>query len=150
MRESFAPRIYSVIVVEDNVSDYLLMKEALNGSRFKANYNLVTDGTECLDFLRKRGKHSEATVPDLIILDLSLEKMDGIDVLREVKGDERLKIIPVVVFTGSNSPLEINKAYLAGANCYITKPIGFERLESTLRLIEEFWLGLVKLPGMES
>jgi chemotaxis family two-component system response regulator Rcp1 len=146
MRESNIPGQFTVLLVEDNVGDFLLMKEARNGSSYNVDYHVVTDGLDCLDFLHKRGVYREEKTPDLIILDLSLEKMDGLEVLREIKCDERLKVIPVMVFTGSNSPAEIEKAYRFGANCYITKPIGIGRLEFTLRLMEDFWFGLVKLP----
>ena len=138
------------MLVEDNAGDYLLIKEARHGSPFTVDYILVTDGLDCLDVLYKRGKYEGSPTPNLIILDLSLERMDGLEVLKEIKGDELLKAIPVIVFTGSNSPTEIHKAYQIGANCYITKPIGLSQLENTMRLIEEFWLGLVKLPSMKS
>jgi CheY-like chemotaxis protein len=150
MRESDGPGQFTVLLVEDNVGDFLLMKEARNGSHYIVDYHVVTDGLDCLDFLHKRGIYREEKTPDLIILDLSLEKMDGLDVLREIKRDERLKVIPVMVFTGSNSPVEIEKAYRSGANCYITKPIGIGQLENTLRLMEDFWFGLVKLPSRKA
>jgi two-component system, chemotaxis family, response regulator Rcp1 len=147
MRESEVSRGFSVLLVEDNVGDYLLMKEVRNGFRFKVDYHLVTDGLECLNFLRRKGEYGGAPTPDLIILDLSLEKMDGLDTLKEIKKDDNLKSIPVMIFTGSNSPAEIERAYQAGANCYVTKPMGLSQLENALRLMEEFWFGLVKLPG---
>ena len=117
MRDSDGLGQFSILLVEDNFGDILLMKEARNGSRFRVEYHVVNDGLDCLDFLHKRGKYREEISPDLIILDLSFEKMDGLEVLREIKGDEHLKIIPVMVFTGSNSPTEIEKAYRSGANC---------------------------------
>jgi CheY-like chemotaxis protein len=149
MRESDRQAQFSVLLVEDNIGDFLLMKEARSSSSYNVDYQLVTDGLDCIDYLYKRGKYREAKTPDLIILDLSLEKMDGLDVLKEIKGDQNLKVIPVMVFTGSNSPSEIEKAYRCGANCYITKPMGIGQLESTLKLIEDFWFGLVKLPSMK-
>ena len=150
MRDSDASGHFSVLLVEDNTGDYLLMKEARIGSRFKVDYHIVNDGLECLDFLNKRGKYKDEKLPDLIILDLSLEKMDGLDVLKGIKSDDRLKLIPVMVFTGSNSPAEIEKAYRNGANCYVNKPIGIAQLENTMKLVEEFWFGLVKLPYLKS
>jgi two-component system, chemotaxis family, response regulator Rcp1 len=150
MRESDLPRQFTVLLVEDNVGDFLLMKEARSGSHYIVDYHVVTDGLDCLDFLHKRGIYHEEKTPDLIILDLSLEKMDGLEVLREIKRDERLKVIPVMVFTGSNSPAEIEKAYRSGANCYVTKPIGIGQLENALRLMEDFWFGLVKLPSTKA
>ncbi len=147
MRESDRLGQFSVLLVEDNIGDFLLMKEARSSSCYNVEYNVVNDGLDCLEFLNKKGKFQHVKTPDLIILDLSLEKLDGLDVLREIKADERLKIIPVMVFTGSNSPSEIEKAYRLGANCYVTKPMGIAQLECTMKLAEEFWFGLVKLPG---
>jgi CheY-like chemotaxis protein len=86
MRESDRQAQFSVLLVEDNIGDFLLMKEARSSSSYNVDYQLVTDGLDCIDFLYKRGKYHDAKTPDLIILDLSLEKMDGLDVLKEIKG----------------------------------------------------------------
>ncbi len=150
MREPEKNGQFSVLLVEDNVGDFLLMKEARNSSSHSVDYHLVNDGLDCLDYLHKRGKYHEEKTPDLIILDLSLERMDGLDVLKEIKADEYLKTIPVMIFTGSNSPIEIERAYKFGANCYITKPMGITQLESTMKLAEDFWFGLVRLPNRKT
>jgi chemotaxis family two-component system response regulator Rcp1 len=136
----------SILIIDDNDGDVILMREVLNGSKFLGSIHVARDGLEALDLLRKRGDIDNGRLPDIIFLDLSLPRMDGYQFLQEIRGDTVLKAIPVIVFTGSNSPNDIRRAYECGANCYLVKPMGLDILESTLRAVEEFWLGVVKLP----
>ena len=104
------------------------------------------DGVEAMAFLRREGKYAEVARPDLILLDLNLPKKDGREVLAEIKTDEHLKLIPVVILTVSKDEEDILKTYNLHANCYITKPIDFEQFMKVVKSIEEFWLTIVKLP----
>ena len=106
----------------------------------------VGDGVEAMDFLRTRGKHRHAPRPDLIILDLNLPRKDGREVLAEIKADEDLKRIPVVVLTISQAEEDILKSYNLHANCYISKPIDLDQFLKVVRSVEDFWLTIVKLP----
>jgi CheY-like chemotaxis protein len=107
----------------------------------------VQDGVEALAFLHRQGKYSDAPRPDLILLDLNLPKKDGREVLAQIKADPNLKLIPVVILTTSAAERDILRTYELNANCYVTKPIDLEQFISVVKLIEEFWLALVKLPS---
>jgi len=136
-----------ILLVEDNPGDVRLIKEALNGGRLK-NYLMVAgDGVEALAILRKEGKYSGAPRIDLVLLDLNLPKMDGREVLTEMKRDDRLKRIPVVVLTTSRAEEDILKAYDLHANCFITKPVGVDEFIKVIQKIEHFWLTVVKFPA---
>jgi len=135
-----------ILLVEDNPADVRLTMEALKEEKFHSNLHVVTDGEEALAFLRRQGKYSKAARPDLILLDLNLPKVDGREVLREIKGDDRLKSIPVVVLTVSKSEEDILKSYKLHANCYITKPVDLTQFVKVAQSVQEFWLTIVKLP----
>jgi CheY-like chemotaxis protein len=139
--------MFNILLVEDNSGDIMLMKEVLSGSRFSTHLDVVTDGIEAIEFLGRKNKYHNAVKPDIIILDLTLPRMGGHDALKEIKGNPALKMIPVIVFTGSEAPEDIKNAYISCANCYVTKPIGLEQLERKLRMIEEFWFGIAKIPS---
>jgi chemotaxis family two-component system response regulator Rcp1 len=136
-----------ILLVEDSPTDVLLAKEALEFSRIVNNLHTVPDGVEAMAFLRREGQYNEAPFPGLILLDLNLPKKDGREVLSEIKTDERLKRIPVVVLTTSRSEIDILKAYGLHANCYIVKPVDFEKFSEVVRSIENFWFAVVTLPG---
>ena len=136
-----------ILLVEDSPTDVLLAKEALEYSKIANNLHTVPDGVEALAFLRKEGKYNAAPRPGLILLDLNLPKRDGREVLAEIKGDEKLMRIPVVVLTTSKSEVDILKAYGLHANCYIVKPVDFEKFSEVVRSIENFWFSVVTLPG---
>jgi chemotaxis family two-component system response regulator Rcp1 len=138
---------FNILLVEDNSGDVMLMREVLSGSRFLSNIEVVTDGLEAIEYLRHKDKHCNASMPDLIIMDLTLPRMGGHDALKEIKSDPVLRAIPIVIFTGSDAPEDIRKAYSSYANCYITKPIGLDQLEKKLMMIEEFWFGTAKIPS---
>jgi chemotaxis family two-component system response regulator Rcp1 len=135
-----------ILLIEDNPSDVYLTEEALKAVGAVSRLHVATDGIEGLSFLRREGIHAEAPRPDLILLDLNLPRMDGRRVLAEIKDDEELRRIPVIVLTTSNAPSDVVKCYDLHANCYIVKPVDFDRFETVIRAIEEFWFQFVTLP----
>lgn len=135
-----------VLLVEDNPGDALLTRIALEDSKISVHLNVVEDGVEAMAFLRKQDKYADVPHPDLVLLDLNLPKKDGREVLAEIKGDEHLRRIPVVVLTTSQAEEDILKAYNLSANCYITKPVDFDQFVRIVRSIENFWFAVVKLP----
>ena len=139
-------RNIEILLVEDNPGDVRLAQEAFKDAKVHNVMYTVGDGEEAMAFLRREGKYSEVGRPDLILLDLNLPKKDGREVLAEIKTDERLKLIPVVILTVSKDEEDILKTYNLHANCYITKPIDFEQFMKVVKSIEEFWLTIVKLP----
>jgi two-component system response regulator len=134
-----------ILLVEDNPGDIRLTQEAFKESSLDIQMDVVTDGEMALDFLFKKGRYSEATKPDVVLLDLNLPKKNGIEVLKEVKSDETLKRIPVIVLTTSDADHDISKAYGLHANCYILKPVDFDDFAKVIRLIESFWFNAVQL-----
>ena len=124
--------------------------EALREAKVKNRLWVVEDGVEALEFLRRQGRHADAPRPDLILLDLNLPRKDGRQVLKEIKNDDSLKRIPVVVLTTSKSEEDVLRAYDLHANCYITKPVDFNRFMEVVKSIEDFWLTVVTLPDDES
>ena len=140
-------RTIEILLVEDNPGDVRLTLEAFKEGKVINNLAVVNDGVEALGYLRREGRHANATVPDLILLDLNLPKMDGRQVLAAIKADERLMTIPVVVLTTSASQDDIARAYGHHANCYITKPVDLDQFLRVVQSIESFWLSLVKLPA---
>jgi len=135
-----------ILVVEDSPGDVRLTIEALKDAKIHNHLNVVSDGEEALAFLRKQGQYANAPRPDLILLDLNLPKKDGREVLKEIKQEENLKRIPVVVLTISTAEKDILKAYDLHANCYINKPVDFEQFTDVVKSIEDFWFSVVKLP----
>ena len=140
-------RAIEILLVEDNLGDARLTQEALREARVSNHMSLVRDGVEALAFLRREGGYASAPRPDLILLDLNLPRKDGREVLSEIKSDERLRRIPVVVLTVSQADEDILRAYNLSANCYITKPVDLEQFIKVVRSIENFWLAIVRLPG---
>lgn len=140
-------KIIDILLVEDNSGDARLAKEALKESKIKNQLYIVNDGMTATDFLFKRNDYKDAPRPDLIILDLNLPKKDGREVLAEIKADEDLKRIPVVILTMSKAEEDILKTYNLHANCYITKPLDFDKFIEVVKSIEDFWLTVVKLPN---
>ena len=141
--------IIDILLVEDNTGDIRLTKEVLKEGKISNTLNVVTDGEEALMYLMKEGKYSNAQSPDLILLDLNLPKIDGRQVLEQIKNHPKLKIIPVIVLTTSEAEQDVLKMYENHANCYITKPVDFEQFISVIRMIEDFWLTLVRLPKVK-
>lgn len=136
-----------ILLVEDNPADIRLTEEVLKSSKIRNILNVVMDGVEAIDFLKKEGKYKDASSPDIILLDLNLPKKDGREVLSDIKSDPLLRHIPVVILTTSEAEQDIFKTYDLHANCYITKPVDFDQFISVIKLIEDFWLNIVKLPN---
>ena len=135
-----------ILLVEDNPGDVRLVREALKEGKVRNILHVVGDGVEAITFLHKQGEYSKNPRPDLILLDLNLPKKDGREVLAEIKADDNLKRIPVVVLTTSQSEKDILKSYDLYANCYITKPVDLDKFLEVVKSIEDFWLTVVKLP----
>ncbi len=135
-----------ILLVEDNPGDYRLTKEALKEGKVYNNLHWTQDGVDALDFLNRRGKHVNAPRPDIILLDLNLPKKDGREVLSEIKGDESLRKIPVVILTTSKAEEDVLKSYDLHANCYVTKPVDLDKFIVVVQSIDRFWLTVVTLP----
>ncbi len=135
-----------ILLVEDNPADVRLTKEAFKDAKIVNNVHVARDGVEAMDFLRRSCTHSEVPVPDLILLDLNLPRKDGREVLKEIKTDDCLKRIPVVVLTTSSDERDILKAYDSFVNAYVTKPVDLDQFVQIIKVIDEFWLSIVKRP----
>jgi len=134
-----------VLLVEDNPGDVRLTMEAFKEGKIRNHLSVVSDGVEALAFLRRKGLYANAPRPDIILLDLNLPKKDGREVLAEIKADEDLKRVPVVVLTTSDADKDVLRIYDLHANCYITKPVDFEQFVTVVKTIEDFWFNVVKL-----
>jgi two-component system, chemotaxis family, response regulator Rcp1 len=139
-------RPIEILLVEDNPGDVRLTIEALRESKVRNNLHLARDGVEAMAFLRREGQFANAVRPDLILLDLNLPRKDGREVLTEVKAEQDLKSIPVVVLTTSTAEQDVLQSYQLQANCYISKPVDLEQFIKVVRSIEDFWLTIVTLP----
>jgi chemotaxis family two-component system response regulator Rcp1 len=147
MNTSTPIRPIDILLIEDNMGDVDLAREALGISKLHNALHVVQDGVAAMDFLQKKGKFTNAPRPDLIILDLNLPKKDGRQVLSEIKMNDNLKRIPVVILTTSRAEEDVLKSYNLHANCYITKPIDIKQFLHVVRSIEDFWLSIVVLPN---
>ena len=139
-------RTVQILLVEDNPGDARLTVEALKEAKVSNELRSVEDGVEAMAFLRRQGKYAGMPLPDLILLDLNMPKKDGREVLQEIKSDQDLKTIPVVILTTSKAEEDVIKTYNGHANCYITKPVDLEQFIKVVKAIEDFWLTIVKLP----
>lgn len=139
-------RAVEVLLVEDNPGDVRLTREAFREGKIRNNLHVAVDGVEGLAFLRREGKFADVARPDIILLDLNLPKKNGIDVLAEIKSDEDLKRIPVVILTTSVAEQDVLRSYDQHANCYIVKPVDLEQFLRVIQTIEDFWVTIVKLP----
>jgi chemotaxis family two-component system response regulator Rcp1 len=136
-----------ILLVEDNPGDERLTREALKEGKVYSNLHWAKDGVEALDFLRRTGKYGAAPRPDIILLDLNLPKKDGREVLSEIKKDDNLKRIPVVILTTSKAEEDVMRTYNLHANCYVTKPVDLEKFIVVVKSIDAFWLTVVTLPN---
>lgn len=141
-----AAKVVDILLVEDNPGDVRLAREALKESKVRNKLYVVDDGVEAMAFLRQQGKYMGSPRPDLILLDLNLPRKSGREVLAEVKTDENLKRIPIVVLTVSRAEEDIVRCYDHHANCYITKPLDFNQFMEVTKSIDDFWLTIVRLP----
>jgi len=137
---------FEILLVEDDPADAGLAKRALRDGRILCNVSHVRDGVEAMEYLRRQGSFGAAARPDLILLDLNMPRMDGREVLQEMKADEELKTIPVVILTTSDVDRDVNASYLLGANSFITKPMDMDAFFDAVKSIEEYWFRVVRLP----
>jgi two-component system, chemotaxis family, response regulator Rcp1 len=135
-----------ILLIEDSPGDVRLTREAFRDANPLIHLNVAMDGVEGMAFLRREGSHAKATRPDLILLDLNLPKMDGREVLAQIKADAVLKSIPTLILTTSEAEVDIAKTYKLQANCYLCKPAQLEAFEALVKSINEFWLTKAKLP----
>ncbi len=141
-------RPINILLIEDNPGDVRLTQEAFKEGKMNIELSVTMDGVEAVKFLKKQEKYEDAVTPDLILLDLNLPKMDGREVLEVIKSDSILKRIPVVVLTTSNAEQDILKSYNLHVNCYINKPVDFDKFFDIIQKIEDFWLSIAVLPTM--
>jgi two-component system, chemotaxis family, response regulator Rcp1 len=139
-------RPVEILLVEDNPGDERLTREALKEGKVYSNLHWVKDGVEAMQFLRRQGKYPDVPTPDIILLDLNLPKKDGREVLQDIKNDDKLKRIPVVVLTTSKAEEDVLRSYNLHANCYVTKPVDLEKFIVVVKSIDVFWLTVVTLP----
>ncbi len=139
-----------ILFVEDNEGDIVLTLEALKEAKVSNKINIVKNGEEALQYLRKEGRYKDAETPGLILLDINLPKINGREVLAEIKKDKVLMVIPVIILTTSESEKDIMESYQHHANCYITKPVDFKKFIEVIQMIKDFWITIVKLPNHSS
>jgi len=135
-----------VLLVEDNAGDVRLTQEAFRDANPSVHLHVASDGVEAMAFLRREGVHGQAPRPDLVLLDLNLPRMDGREVLAQIKEDNGLKTIPTVILTTSDAEADIAKSYQLQANCYLTKPVQLSAFESLVKSVNDFWLTKARLP----
>ncbi|MDY6958899.1 MAG: response regulator [Halobacteriota archaeon] len=135
-----------ILLVEDNPGDVRLTQEAFKEGKLKNNLYVAKDGVEAIEFLRHQGEYSDSPRPDLILLDLNMPRKSGKEVLEEVKADEELRRIPVVILTTSKAEEDIFRSYDLHANCFITKPVDMDQFIDVVKFIESFWFTVVRLP----
>jgi len=150
MLETSMGRPIEILLVEDSETDALMTREAFENGKILNRLHVVDNGVDALAFLRREGPYAQKARPDLILLDLNLPKKDGREVLQDLKNDDDLKIIPVVVLTSSKAEEDIVRAYGLHANCYVTKPVEFEKLADVVRTINDFWFTVVTLPAAKA
>ena len=135
-----------VLLVEDSPGDVRLTRDAFRETNESIRLHVAVDGVEAMDFLKKRGAFADSPRPDFILLDLNIPKMDGREVLAQIKKDNDLKTIPTIILTTSDSEADIKKSYELQANCYLNKPVQLEDFENVVKSINDFWTTKVKLP----
>ncbi len=138
--------LISVLLVEDDPGDVLLIREAFNDQKVGNVLSVVSDGVEAMKYVRGEGEYAGRERPDLVLLDLNLPRKSGAEVLAEIKGDPELSLIPVIVLTTSEAEEDVLRSYRMHANAYITKPVDFERFREIVHQIDDFFIGIVKLP----
>jgi CheY-like chemotaxis protein len=141
-----AARPIEILLVEDDPGDVLMTREALEDSKVINNLHVVDNGEEAVAFLHRQGDHAGAPRPDLVLLDLNLPRLDGREVLAQIKADDDLRRIPVVVLTTSEAEEDVLRSYDLHANAYVTKPVDFEQFSEVIRQIDDFFITVVRLP----
>lgn len=145
-----APRPIEILLVEDSPGDIWLIRETLLQGSVPKHIQVLTNGEIALDYLRRKGRFSNAARPDLVLLDINLPRRNGLEVLRAIKSDPGLRSITVVILTTSGAPMDVNAAYDLNVNCYVVKPVNLEEFTGAIRAIERFWMGLAALPTLLS
>lgn len=140
-------RPVEILLIEDSPDDVLMTREAFEQARLVNTLHVVDDGVKALAFLRQEGMYASSPRPDLVLLDLNLPRKSGVEVLEEIKADPQLKSIPVVILTTSHAEEDILSSYDLHANCYIVKPVGFEKFFQAVQSIQDFWFSVVTLPN---
>lgn len=135
-----------ILLVDDNLGDIILTKDALKGAQFPSRVSVASDGVEAMEFLRRQGRFADAPRPDLVLLDLNMPRKNGAAVLAEMKADMDLRLIPVVILTSSEAEDDVANAYHSHANCYVTKPADLDDLMTTVQAINHFWFSVVRRP----
>jgi CheY-like chemotaxis protein len=138
--------LISVLLVEDDPGDVMLIREAFADHKVGNVLSTVSDGVEAMKFVRGEGEYASFERPDLVLLDLNLPRKSGAEVLAEIKGDPDLSMIPVIVLTTSESEEDVLRSYKLHANAYVTKPVDFDRFKEIVQQIDDFFIGIVKLP----
>lgn len=138
-----------ILLVEDNEGDIVLTKEALADAKMKNKVSVSRDGEEAINYLNNAAQSPEALLPDFILLDINLPKVDGKEVLSYIKSTPKLKKIPVVILSTSSNEADISDAYNNYANCFISKPVDFNKFFDVVKMIEDFWITIVKLPSKD-
>ena len=146
MRDTRCGRLVEILLVEDNPGDVRLTQEVFKEAKILNHLSVVGDGVDAMAFLRREGGYADVVRPDIVLLDLNLPRKSSRDVLEEIKGDPALRNIPIVVLTTSRAEQDVLNAYEHHANCYITKPVGFEQFVEIVGSISQFWLSSVELP----
>ncbi len=150
MNSPLGAKPIEILLIEDSDTDVMLLREVLGENKIANTLHVVTDGEAALHFLRRQPPYADVPRPDLIVLDLNLPKKDGREVLAEIKTDDTLRRIPVVVLTTSRAEEDILRVYGLNANCYVTKPVDFDQFIRVVREIKNFWMTIVKLPTQAS
>ncbi len=138
--------LIQILLVEDNPGDVRLTVEALRGAEVANELHVVSDGESAIDYLRQQGQYADARRPDIVLLDLNLPRMEGREVLADIKADAELAKIPIIILTSSSANEDIQQAYALHANCFVTKPVDFTEFVAAVRSLEDFWLKIVRLP----
>ena len=139
-------RNIEILLVDDNVGDVVLTKEALKSASFTNRVSTAHDGVEAIEFLHRRGKFENAPKPDLVLLDINMPRKNGCEVLNEIRHDEELKLLPVIILTSSEAEDDIRRAYELHANCFVTKPVDLDEMVKVVHAVDHFWTTIAKLP----
>lgn len=138
--------LINILLVDDSADDVEFTLAALRDTKLSNSVHVVSDGVEAMKYLRREGEFASVEKPSLVLLDLNMPKKDGREVLTEMKADPELRKIPVVILTTSQAEEDVVRSYDLHANCYISKPVGLHELSRVVRMIDDFWFGIVKLP----
>lgn len=138
-----------ILLAEDNIGDIILIREAFEERKLFNKISVVKDGRQALDFVLRKGIYSNVEMPDLILLDINLPKVNGLDVLKKIKKTKGIKKIPIIMLTSSSSKVDINESYNNNANCFITKPDDVDDFSRAIAGIEDFWFNIGSLPVLE-